>query len=527
MARRRAWHVGCHCQRSPVYPREAVSTQDWINLIACVGELAVAALVALRALSGPLATPLMFVSVDFFLWNFAQIAFRRSGLIGWHLLDMVASPIATALAFDFLMRFIGRARELRWTTRAAYLYYGALSFTAALGWFLPGARRFTLSAGWSWAWLAGLPPISVAALGLLLVHLRRVGTVEERSRTRLLLSAVLVISPLASTELWADLGYPVPRLGAVGILSFTAILMLAALRFRLFDRSLTPSNVLSATVLGSVGGIAYLTVFRLAGTNTALLVLGTVTVTIILLAASRLVVGAIIARRDHTVRLVTLGKMAAQMAHDLKNPLAAMKGACQFLREERAQGRSIDDRTDFLDLLVSQIDRLEGALDKYQRLRDVQPTLAPLQLNELVGGLVALRGVDGGTGVNIRADLAVELPLCHADRDLMAGAIENLLQNALESHPRDATVTVRTSLSSARQTRGIMLSVEDTGAGMSARVRERALDDFFTTKETGTGLGLPFVRRVAEAHGGEISLISKEGAGTVVRLFIPLESGQS
>jgi signal transduction histidine kinase len=504
-----------------------VSTQDWINLIACVGELAVAALVALRALSGPLATPLMLVSVDFFLWNFAQIAFHRSGLLGWHLLDMVASPIATALAFDFLMRFIGRSRELRWTTRAAYLYYGALSASAALGWFLPGARQLTLSPAWSWAWLAGLPPLSMAALGLLVVHLRRVGTVEERSRTRLLLTAVMVISPLASTELWADLGYPLPRPGAVGILSFTAILMLAALRFRLFDRSLTPSNVLFATVLGSVGGIAYLTVFHLAGTNTALLVLGTVTVTIILLAASRLVVGAIIARRDHTVRLVTLGRMAAQMAHDLKNPLAAMKGACQFLREERAQGRSIDDRTDFLDLLLSQIDRLESAIDKYQRLRDVQPTLAPLQLNELVGGLVALRGVDGGSRIHIKAHLAEELPLCHADRDLMAGAIENLLQNALESHPRDATVTVRTVLSSARQTRGIMLSVEDTGAGMSARVRERALDDFFTTKETGTGLGLPFVRRVAEAHGGEISLISKEGAGTVVRLFIPLESGQS
>jgi two-component system, NtrC family, sensor histidine kinase HydH len=72
-----------------------------------------------------------------------------------------------------------------------------------------------------------------------------------------------------------------------------------------------------------------------------------------------------------------------------------------------------------------------------------------------------------------------------------------------------------------------MVSVEDSGVGMSARVRERALDDFFTTKKTGTGLGLPFVRRVAEAHGGEISLISKEGAGTTVRMFIPLDSVRS
>jgi two-component system, NtrC family, sensor histidine kinase HydH len=109
----------------------------------------------------------------------------------------------------------------------------------------------------------------------------------------------------------------------------------------------------------------------------------------------------------------------------------------------------------------------------------------------------------------------------------VTGALENLLQNAFEAHPRDASVTVRTALSSARQTRGIMVSVEDSGVGMSARVRERALDDFFTTKETGTGLGLPFVRRVAEAHGGEISLISKEGAGTTVQMFIPLGSVRS
>ncbi len=508
-----------------------MSTQDWINLIACVGELAIAALVALRALAGPLATPLMLVSVDFFVWNFAQLAYHRSGIVEWHLLDMMASPIATALAFDFLMRFLGRSRQLRWTTRAAYVYYGSVSASAALACFWPAARRFTLSPAWSYAWLAGLAPLSAAAVGLLVGHLRRLGTVEERNQTRLLLVAVTVISPLASTELLRDLGVPVPRLGAVGIFTFTAILMIAALRFRLFDRALSTSAALSATVLAAVGGVAYLTVFHLAGSNTALLVLATLTVTIILLATSRLVVGAVIARRDHTVRYMTLGKMAAQMAHDLKNPLAAMKGACQFLREERAQGRTIDDRTDFLDLLISQIGRLETAIDRYQRLRDMQPTLAPVQLNELVGGLVALRGMNSGTRVSIKSELAQELPPCQADRDLVAGAIENLLQNALESHPRDQTlrdqtIIVRTALSSANQVRGVTVSVEDTGAGMSARVRERALDDFFTTKETGTGLGLPFVRRVVEAHGGEISLISKEGAGTVVRMFIPLEAAR-
>lgn len=500
-----------------------MSTQDWINLIACVGELAVAALVALRALGGPLATPLIFVSVDFFAWNFAQLAYHRSGLIAWHLLDMVASPLATALAFHFLMRFLGRSRQLGWALLLIYVYYGSLAGIAALGWFSSAARQIALSNLWSWIWLAGLFPLSAMAVGFLVHHLRRVGTAEERNRTWLLLAAVTVISPLASTELWADLGFPIPRLGSVGIISFTAILMTAALRFRLFDRALSPSTVLSAMVMGAVGGIAYLTVFHLAGTNTALLVLGTLTVTLTLLAAARIIIGAIIERRDQTVRLATLGKMAAQMGHDLKNPLAALKGAGQFLLEERLQGRSIDDRTEFLDLVVAQIDRLEIAIDKYQRLGKIQPTRELVQLNDLIRSLVTLQKFGKAERIAVGAQLASDLPECRVDRDLVARALENLLQNAFEASPATASVTVRTTLTNARQTPGIMLAVEDAGSGMSARIRERALDDFFTTKPNGSGLGLPFVRRVAEAHGGEVSLTSKEGAGTTVRLFLPLE----
>jgi two-component system, NtrC family, sensor histidine kinase HydH len=297
----------------------------------------------------------------------------------------------------------------------------------------------------------------------------------------------------------------------------------AALRFRLFDQKLSPSTVLSAMVLAAVGGIAYLTVFHLTGTNTALLVLGTLTVTLTLLGAVRLVFGGIIGRRDQTVRLATLGKMAAQMGHDLKNPLAALKGAGQFLLEERSQGRSIDDRTEFLDLMVAQIDRLETAIDRYQRFGRIQPTTAPVQLNDLVRSLVTLRRLGNAEAITVGADLASNLPECRVDRDLVTRALENLLQNAFEASPRAAIVTVRTILTNARQTPGVMLAVEDAGVGMSARIRERALDDFFTTKPNGSGLGLPFVRRVAEAHGGEVSITSKEGGGTTVRLFLPLE----
>ena len=503
-----------------------MNTQEWINLIACVGDLAVAVLIPLTASGGPLALPLILISVDFFAWNFAQLASHRTGIPAWHLLDMVASPLAIALAFHFLARFLGRSRQLRWPLRAIYAYYGAIAIVPACGWFSEAARRLAFSPLWSWAWLAGMFPLALVAVTWLLGHIRRTTSREELNRARILLVAVAIISPLASTEIWADLGYDVIRLGSVGILIFNSLLVIAALRFRLFDRAMTPSAVLWATVLSAIGGAAYLTVFHAAGSNTALLVLGTLTVTLLMLGAGRLAMGAMMARRDQTVRLVTLGRLAAQMGHDLKNPLAALKGAAQFLREERSQGRSIDDKGEFLDLITDQIDRLKGAVEKYERLGRIQAMCLPVQLNDMVRDLVAMQRFASGSRITVKADLAPELPVCRADRDLLAGALENLLQNAFEATPKtpaaNATVVVRTGVAALRQTPGVAISVEDSGVGMSPRVRERAMDDFFTTKETGSGLGLAFVRRVAEAHGGEVALSSKEGVGTTVRLFLPL-----
>jgi two-component system, NtrC family, sensor histidine kinase HydH len=504
-----------------------MSTQNWVTLIACVGELAVAVLVALRALGNPLATPLLILSIDLGAWNFAQLGYYRSGNVEWHLLDMVASPLGIALTFQFMLRFLGRSRQMRGPLIVTFIYYGALAVVAGLGIAWPAARALALSPAWSWAWLAGVVPLSLLVVSLLIVHLRRVGGIEERNRTWMLLAAVVAISPLAQSEVWADLGYAVPRLGSTGIFTFNAILLVTVLRFRLFDRKLPGSTALSAVVLAAVGVLAYLSVFRAAGTNAALLVFGTVTVTLMLLAAARLVMVTIISRRDQLVRFATLGKMSAQMAHDLKNPLAALKGAAQLLREERSQGRSIDDKTEFLDLLIEQSNRLQTAVDKYQRLGRIEAVRSPVQLNELVRSLVALQTLGGGHDVAVTTELAEDLPECRIDRELVAGALENLLQNAFEASPRDRTVTVRTAVANARHHKGVLLSVEDRGVGMSERTRQWALDDFFTTKTKGSGLGLPFVRRVAEAHGGEVTLVSKEGAGTTVRIFLPMEGTSS
>src|SRR5262249_43496323 len=154
--------------------------------------------------------------------------------------------------------------------------------------------------------------------------------------------------------------------------------------------------------------------------------------------------------------------------------------------------RSIDDKIEFLDLLVEQSDRLQVAVDKYQRLGRIEAVRTPVHLNELVRSLVALRTLGAGRNgraVDVRTELASDVPECLLDRELVAGALENLLQNALEASPGHRPVTVRTALASARHASGVLLSVEDRGVGMSERTRQWALDDFFTTKTKGSGLG--------------------------------------
>ena len=81
---------------------------------------------------------------------------------------------------------------------------------------------------------------------------------------------------------------------------------------------------------------------------------------------------------------------------------------------------------------------------------------------------------------------------------------------------------MRTARPEGTEPPGVVVLVEDTGAGMDARTRERAFDEFFTTKSAGSGLGLSFVRRVVEAHGGRVTISSEHGRGTVVRLRLPL-----
>jgi signal transduction histidine kinase len=210
------------------------------------------------------------------------------------------------------------------------------------------------------------------------------------------------------------------------------------------------------------------------------------------------------------------------MAHDLKNPLAALKGAAQVLLEDLARPSDAIDRRVFVELMLAQIDRLDALVDAYGRLARVDPARAPLDANAVVRDVMAMQTF-AAPGVEVQMKLAPDLPGCRADHEMLTRVLENLVRNAIEAMPSGGSLTVRTERSSAAGRESVVIAVEDTGHGMDARTRDRALDDFFTTKARGSGLGLAFVRRFADAHGGDVDISSAEGHGTVVALRLPLD----
>jgi signal transduction histidine kinase len=492
-----------------------------VTLLACAAVLALSVLVILGGSRSAVGPPLAALALDVFCWNFADLACRGTGYQGWHWLDIGSSPLTPVLALHVVLAFAGRLRRLRWPLIASYCYFGLLAVVSALGAVFTRLAAFTAARAWPIVFLLGVAPTMGLALWVLWRHLRAATDPEERTRTGFLFGAFGLVTVVGSTELWNDLWPAVPRLGGLATLAGVMLLARVALRFRLFDRDLPASAALEALLLAAAAFAGCLSAFHFFGGKRALLALTLALVTLVLFAGLRSAFRGFAARRDRLERLAVLGNLSAQFAHDVKNPLAALKGAAQYLQEEEARGRAGASQKEFVDLIAAQADRLQRVVDHYQRLGRVEPLREPLRVNEVVQGVLALQQFAAGGAVAIASELEADLPVCRADRDLIGLALENLIKNAFEAMPKGGRVTVRTQRWSGDDGPEILLSVQDTGMGMNARTLAKAEAGLFTTKARGSGLGVVFARRVAEAHGGSLSLTSAEGRGTIVRLHLP------
>jgi two-component system sensor histidine kinase HydH len=404
--------------------------------------------------------------------------------------------------------FVGRARALRWLARTGYVLFGAIAIVGAT------------STGSTWGTLlliAGALAIA-CAVGLLAAHRRSARDPSERARSSLLIMALVIVTVFSSTDLWHGVTvYPIPRLGNIATLVGMALFAAAALRLRLLGQEVPPALVLYALGLGIVGVVGTLAAMRWLDKGVAFILLALLSAALVGVAAARELGRVRAVARERQRRLVVLGRYSQQLAHDLKNPLAALKGALQFLAIERQEGRSIDGQADYLALMLEQVERLDRVIDLYRRLSTVEVRkVSALQRHAVL------------PGVTLRVHVDESLPPCAIDSDLLATALENILANACEASTEGGVIEVRTEQLSGSPERGIVaLTVADHGCGMDPRQLERAKDEFFTTKAGGTGLGLSFAEQVAKAHGGSLTLTSEPGRGTIVQLTLACEADSS
>jgi signal transduction histidine kinase len=497
----------------------AVTVSTWAEALAALAGVLVAVAV-LRGTPRVLAMPLALMGIDQFVWNLANVALDLGGDERWHWLSAVSAPFLAPLALQFVLGFTGSRRKYRWVQALAWVVFTARALGAVIGWAVPD--RMPGMAVLSFVFLfAGMPFAAFGFWGLS----RYLRTLERRSaeasRTRLLIAALAIALPLLWTHLLRDLGQPVPSVSYLGAIIFTAALTYIALGAGKAQRALHGCELLGSELLGRVLlaalfiTVGYLGVVGALAQSVAMLVLGVTAMTLAAVVIVRMTSAAGAAQREGLQRFATLGRFSAQMAHDLKNPLAVALGYVDFLRVELKAGRRIDD-PEPLDHLKAALDRTVRVVDRYQRLSKIEPQRSDVDLTDLVDRIVSLqRYASPGVEISRMLDAPGAVAL---DADLVGTALENLVKNAVEATPRRVRVTTQ------HHNGWLTISVEDDGSGMDARNLESAFELFHTTKATGSGMGLAFVREVARAHGGDATVRSRPGRGTRVEMSLKLEA---
>ena len=209
--------------------------------------------------------------------------------------------------------------------------------------------------------------------------------------------------------------------------------------------------------------------------------------------------------------------MAAVVAHEVRNPLAGIKGAMQVLISRRPVA---DAELPVLCDVVARIDALSDLINDlmiFARPRPPKPTVFQLR-SLLVEAITMLRRDPAGASLEV----TIEGPdvMLTADADLIRATALNLLLNAAQAMSGDGRISIAIRQHDER----CILDIRDTGPGIPPELRERVFEPFFTTKARGGGLGLPIARRTAELHGGTLAMTALETGGTVFTLTMPLRA---
>jgi len=218
-------------------------------------------------------------------------------------------------------------------------------------------------------------------------------------------------------------------------------------------------------------------------------------------------------------RLSAVGHMAAQVAHEIKNPLVAIGGFARSLLEDAGEE---DPARESLGIIVDEVRRLEKILGQMlDYASDGRPRVGSVDIPRIASeSFNLLQWEMDHAGVAGHLEVEEPVPPCACDRDQIFQALVILLQNAVHAMPGGGDLTVRIGPDDDR----VVIEIEDNGVGIPEEVRARIFDPFFTTKPSGTGLGMPIVSQIVNNHRGDLKLESREGEGTHVFVRLPVST---
>jgi signal transduction histidine kinase/HAMP domain-containing protein len=220
-------------------------------------------------------------------------------------------------------------------------------------------------------------------------------------------------------------------------------------------------------------------------------------------------------------RLAAIGRMAAHVTHEVRNPLSSIGLNVELLEEELAN--SGKEANELLRAIHREIEHLTAITEEYLRVaRLPNPQLEPEDLGDITRTTVEfMRAEFAAAGIGLELDVPAHLPLTALDEGQIRQVLVNLLKNAREAMPSGGRVRVQV----ASDEGGVVVRVADEGPGMTRDEHQRIFDLFYTTKANGSGLGLPLSQQIVVAHGGVIRCESAPGQGTVFELCFPPHAG--
>jgi signal transduction histidine kinase len=219
-------------------------------------------------------------------------------------------------------------------------------------------------------------------------------------------------------------------------------------------------------------------------------------------------------------RVTALGRLTAGVAHEVKNPLNAMTIHLELLKQKLGTGASHDATDQHIEIIAREIRRLDDVVQGFLKFaRPEELTLAPVSPAALVDEVLKTLAVEANlTGVTLESAITPGVPNIEADAGILRQALLNLAKNAVQAMPNGGKL--RIACATAKDGR-VEIRISDTGVGIAPENLARIFDLYFTTKESGTGIGLSLVYRTIQLHSGDIDVESTPGAGTTFIIKMP------